>query len=740
MKRYIIVFFCFFTSGFYLHAQKLNGKITDEFDNPLSGVHILKKNASIHAHSNDLGLFSIEPIQHNDTLQISYMGFETLEIKVGEVSKFLTIKMTEKPFSLEEVVIRPKINAIEALTFIDTQVNPVSTSQEILRSVPGLVIGQHAGGGKAEQIFLRGFDIDHGTDINISVDGLPVNMTSHAHGQGYADLHFLIPETIENISFGKGPYYADQGNFNTSGYVSFHTKDRLNQSEIKLELGQFNTQRIMGMFNLFNTENHAAYIATEFNMTDGPFDTPQNFNRTNVMAKYTGLINSSDQLSVLISHLTSKWDASGQIPQRAVDQGQITRFGSIDDTEGGYTSRTNAATEYIKTISDHMAIKNNLYYSTYDFELYSNFTFFLNDPVYGDQIRQKEQRKLYGFSSELQNDFHAEKWDGAFQIGVGLRNDSNTDIELSHTYDRSITLENIMLGDIFETNYFTYINANFNIGKWSFQPALRYDFFKFNYNDQLMEPYETQSVSKGVFSPKFNLLYNHSPQLQGYFKSGMGFHSNDARTIVQNRTDEILPSAYGFDLGFIWKPIPKLFINTAYWYLFLEQEFVYVGDEGVVEPSGRSRRNGFDFSLRYQPVSWLFWDSDLNYTFAKAIDEPEGADYIPLAPDLTIMNGLNFIHPSGWYGGFKWRMVDDRPANEDNSIVAIGYHVIDFNMGYQWKKINIDLNIQNLFNTEWNETQFATETRLIDETESVEEIHFIPGTPFNAKLALSYKF
>jgi outer membrane receptor protein involved in Fe transport len=214
--------------------------------------------------------------------------------------------------------------------------------------VPGLIIGQHAGGGKAEQIFLRGFDIDHGTDININIDGLPVNMVSHAHGQGYADMHFIMPEIIENVTYGKGPYDADRGNFATAGYVSFKTKDNPDHSFFSTEYGSFNTRRTAGLYNLISSQNESAYIASEYLLSDGPFESTQAFNRFNLFAKYTKRLENNDKLSIWASRFTSRWDASGQIPNRAVESGVISRFGAIDDTEGGNTSRSNVVLQYAK--------------------------------------------------------------------------------------------------------------------------------------------------------------------------------------------------------------------------------------------------------------------------------------------------------------------------------------------------------------------------------------------------------
>ncbi len=723
-----------------LFAQTLSGKVVDQSQLPIQEANIINIKTGQHTHSNEQGEFTLENCSIGDTLEVSITGYQMKQISIENLTAPLTIILNKEVITLNEVVISPKLNALQVITDIDIQVNPVNSSQDILQKVPGLFIGQHAGGGKAEQIFLRGFDIDHGTDINITVDGLPVNMVSHAHGQGYADLHFVIPETVENVDFGKGPYYQNKGNFTTAGYIDFKTKERLDNSSVKLEGGQFDTYRLLGMFNLVESNRHNAYLATEFLSTDGYFDSPQNFNRTNLFGKYTGKLSNQDQLGITLSYFDSKWDASGQIPQRAVDSGLISRFGAIDDTEGGTTSRSNVLIDYDKIINENASIKSKVFLSQYDFELYSNFTFFLEDPINGDQIKQKESRIIYGLSSEYNQFFSKGNINGSWQAGISLRHDQSRDNELSRTANRRETLEQIQLGDIDETNFGAYIGSTIALNKWTFNPSIRVDYFDFQYNDQLLTTYNTQEENEAIISPKLNILYNPTNDLQLYLKTGRGFHSNDARVVVAQQGRKILPAAYGFDVGYIWKPTPKMLLNVAYWHLFLEQEFVYVGDAGIVEPSGKTRRQGIDLTYRYQPFQWLFWNVDANYTHARATEESDGEDYIPLAPDFTFVSGLNFIFDSGFYGSVNVRHLADRPANEDDSIVAEGYTVTDLNVGYKWNKITLGIQIQNLFDTEWNETQFATESRLQNETEPVEEIHFTLGTPFFIRGTIQYNF
>ncbi len=723
-----------------IHAQSLQGTIYNTQNKPIPYADVVNISGDSHAHTDEKGVFLIEHVHPTDTLKVIHMGYEPVRVIISEETYPLRITMHEKVISLADITITPDVNALEVIADINLQTNPVNSSQEILRLVPGLVLGQHAGGGKAEQLFLRGFDLDHGTDIQITADGLPVNMVSHAHGQGYADLHFLIPETIDEIDFGKGPYNADKGNFATAGHVNLKTRRNLQNNLLKVEGGQFSTMRTLGMVNLLNKNGQSAYVATEYIATDGPFDAPQNFSRINVFGKYTGTVSETDRIGITLSHFTSKWDASGQIPQRAVDQGLISRFGAIDSTEGGQTTRQNLMIDYEKTLGNQAWISNKIYLIHYDFDLFSNFTFFLKDSVNGDQIHQKEDRMIFGGKSTYFQNFEWGTWDGIFQIGVEMRNDQSNNNELSHTKNRRETLVVYKLGDVTETNLAGYASAEIHSGKWTINPGIRLDHFDFQYYDKLEPNYSNKAVRQTIISPKVNVLYHYSPIMQYYLKTGKGFHSNDTRVVVAQNGDRILPAAYGTDAGFIWKPSGQWLVNMAYWYLYMQQEFVYVGDEAVVEPSGRSQRQGLDVSVRYQPLNWLFLNADATYTNARALDEASGENFIPLAPVFTLTGGAHVIHPSGISGGLNLRHLADRPANEDNSIVAHGYTVVDANVTYRYKDFDFGISIQNLFNTAWNETQFATESRLKDEPAPVEEIHFTPGTPFNIKASVQYRF
>lgn len=717
---------------FGLRAQKhAYLTVVDEITGfPVSGAVLIPQDHSYVALTDDDGKVHISG-PGNDTIGfiIQSIGYETRTLNLPSAEPIIKLKPVLR--SLKEVVVTSPSNRIfKTLSEMDIHVRPIVNSQEVLRLIPGLFIGQHAGGGKAEQIFLRGFDIDHGTDIAITVDGMPVNMVSHAHGQGYADLHFLIPEMIDKVNFDKGPYFADKGNFNTAGYVDFKTKDYLDKSFVKLEAGQFKTGRLVTGISLLNPVKHhgqSLILAGEASYSDGYFVHGQDFSRFNGMAKYLTPIGKNSNLNLSVSGFSSSWYASGQIPDRAVDS--IGWYGAIDPEEGGNTSRYNLNAMLTTYLRDGSTLKNQLFYSRYNFELYSNFTFFLEDDEYGDEIKQKESRDIIGLNSVYQKQSRWSHMPVRTEIGLNVRKDLIGNIELSHTYKREMLLEGIMLGDIDETNAGVYVSQDYQLTP-SFKATLglRGDYFINRYDDHLGEL--SGQTEAAIVSPKLNLTYRFNDRLQAYLYNGRGFHSNDTRVVVPRDGKKILPAAYGNDLGIIAKPAPNLFIQAALWHLWLDQEFVYVGDGGVVEPSGKTRRIGTDLSLRYEPVRYWFADINLNYAHPRALGEARGKDYIPLAPVFTSIGGITYRKEQGWNGSIRYRYMADRPANEDNSVVAQSYFVTDLAVNYTRKKWEAGIVIQNLFNTKWKETQFDTESRLKNEATPVSEIHFTPGSPF----------
>jgi len=743
MKIVIQLMVCL--SAFSGFAQGvLQGTLRDEKQEPLIGASITIKETGQGVTADQSGKYRFRNIRAGTyNVEVSFLGYETqttaVDITSGTVT-LLNIELKAGALQLSDVTVTAHHDRpVNTISQVDIKFRPINTSQDVLRMVPGLFIAQHAGGGKAEQIFLRGFDCDHGTDIAIDVDGLPVNMVSHAHGQGYADLHFLMPEMINYVDFDKGPYFASKGDFNTAGYVSFNTKNKLDRNYAKLEGGSFNTGRIAAGLNLFDNKKSNAYIASEFFRSDGFFESSQKFKRFNIQAKFNTLLAERSLLTASMSAFSSKWNASGQIPDRAVEEGVISRYGSIDPTEGGNTDRYNMYLKLTNHGDDGSTFENQVYAIRYDFNLFSNFTFYLNDPVNGDQIQQKESRWIYGYKSRYQKSSEFLGKVLHTDIGAGIRYDVVDNIALAHTVKRSF-LEYTEYGDVRELNLNGYVSETlFLSDRFSINGALRLDYFNFSYHDKLTG-IQSPKIGKAIVNPKLNFSYRVNKNVSLFVRSGTGFHSNDTRVVVAGDGKEILPRAYGIDVGGNFKITPQLLFHAALWRLDLDQEFVYVGDEGIVEPSGKTKREGIDASVRYQINSWLFADLDISVTKPRSKEESEGKDYIPLAPVRTSIAGLSVKRSTGFNGSLRYRYISDRPANEDNSIVAKGYFITDAIVNYTRKTWEVGVSVENLFDVKWKEAQFATESRLQNEITSVEEIHFTPGTPFSLRLRITKYF
>ena len=575
------------------------------------------------------------------------IGYSSKSVSLNEFQKNKNnIFLVPAFIELSAVVVSPRAGEqFSNISKIDIALRDVSNSQEVLRLVPGLFIGQHQGGGKAEQIFLRGFDCDHGTDVSLNTDNVPINLVSHAHGQGYADSHFIIPETIGSVDFKKGPYYAEKGDFCTSGFVDFHTLNSIPVNIVKIEAGMYNTFRLLGMFNMLGEKAKAGqqswYCAAEYRYTDSYFDNPQHFNRINFFTKYNGRICKNTWLNASASTLYSKWNASGQIPDRAVSEGIIGFYGVLDPNEGGNTSRVNLNAQTLTTARNGDVLKNQLYYSNYHFDLHSNFTFFLVDTLNGDEIRQQEYRSMFGYKGSYEHVGYMGFAQLNSEIGLQFRGDATNNSTLSHTKDRYTLLGNIKLGDITEFSASAYINETLRLNnQFSINAGLRFDQFYYAYKNDLAT--DTLYPGTGLYrandnsiNPKLSFYYNQNENLEFYLSLGKGFHSNDARSVVAVKGDLSLPAAYGADFGTVFKPSKNLLINAAVWYISLDQENVYGGDGGTVEFSGKTKRAGFDFSARYQPLENLFIDLDLNYAHGRSVDDPKGQNFIPLAPVWT---------------------------------------------------------------------------------------------------------
>jgi hypothetical protein len=507
--------------------------------------------------------------------------------------------------------------------------------------------------------------------------------------------------------------------------------------KIKVEAGQFGTIRALALIKLINKEQHHLYAAGEGVFTDGPFQFPQGLKRFNGFIKHN-YQNDRNVVSTQFSLFKGSWNASGQIPNRAVDNGLICFFGAIDPTEGGQTSRYQASTKWNHYTKRGNSFEQQLYVGKYNFELYSNFTFFLHDPVNGDQIRQKENRFFTGYQSQFNQDFKLGNSIVQSMSGFQYRYDNINDIELARTISRSTVKEYLALGDGTQHNLGAFQKFKTDIDGWMVDLGLRADYIKFNYNDRSGKL--SSGTSSGfVVSPKLKMQKSIEKTSNVYFNIGQGFHSNDMRVSVARTAKETMPTARGYDVGINYK-LGRSFLQLGWWVLQSNQEFIYVGDEAIVEPSGRSLRKGIELSIRTEITKKFYTDHHIQYTVARGRDLPKNEAYIPLAPKWLAMGNFQY-NGEKLQLQFKYRWMGDRPADELNDVVAKGYFITDL---FIERKIRanhqIGLVIENLFNQRWKETQFLTESRLKDEREPVSEIHFTPGSPFFAKIQWTYLF
>jgi TonB family protein len=638
----------------------------------------------------------------------------------------------------------------------DLVLRPHATPEDILRVVPGLVIAQHQGGGKADQLFLRGFDADHGTDVALFVDGAPVNLPSHGHGQGFADLHFLIPETIDRVDVTKGPYFAEYGDFDTAGAVNLRTRHAFDESSVSATYGSFSTYRLLGIASPSMADG-LPWVAAEVYGTQGPFAAGEGLERYNVFAKETLQLNQTTTLSLLGSVYGSQWRSSGQLPERAVDAQRLDRFGAIDPTEGGQTQRQ----ELVLTL-DHKrgddAFKVSAFAIRYGVRLFSDFTFQARDPVHFDEIEQNDDRTVTGLSVRYTRTTRLLGMRLQSSLGADARYD---DIVASLWHDqarqRLAQCFDVALGPCdhvhtLETHIGAYVEEDLRVNAYlRVIGAVRADLFEFHVDDlkdrasYLVDPGVTSGLAQAsIVNPKLRVVLKPASDWDVYLDGGGGFHSNDARSVVATQGKGAVPRAWGAEVGTRVKLLDRLDLAAAGWFLYLQSEQTFVADDDTTEASDPTRRFGVDLEARCALFDWLWADADLSLAHATYTQDHGNGSAVALAPTRTGSAGLTALHPSGLKGRLGVRYVGDRPATADGSITAKGYTLVDLSLGYRWRFVEVGLVVENLLDTEWSEAQFASASRLAfapyNEAAPVTDLHFTPGSPVNGRLTLSLFF
>lgn len=621
----------------------------------------------------------------------------------------------------------------------DLKLRPVKRPADILTVTPGLFVVQHAGGGKANQYFLRGFDADHGTDVAISVDGIPINLVSHGHGQGYTDLNWLIPELVDRVEVHKGTYYGFLGDFATAGGINLVTRNNLKESRGWISGGMFSTLRVGSMAGA-DIDGWRPLLAIDAYYTDGPFIRRENTARYSFFGKVTKDLSKSSSLTFGATAYSGTWNASGQIPTRAVNAGTITRFGFIDPNEGGLSKRASLFASYRNQIDEESELETMLYFVNYNLSLFSNFTFFKDDTTNGDMINQTDQRNYFGGDTKFRVSHKILDVPSESTIGLQFRHDGITNS--LRRAPRRIHLVSLAESDVSETSLSAYFTDETSWFSWlRTVGSLRLDTFWFNVKDRLADA-DRGSKTAGQVSPKVSVIVSPLNKTDIFLNAGLGFHSNDARGVTApTSAASPLARAASYEVGSRTNLIDgRLDLAASAFLIDLDSELVFVGDDGTTNAKGRSRRTGIELEARLRLLSWLYLDTDFTLNDARFRDLPEGANYVPYAPTRLWGGGLSAQHPEGYFGRIGFFHVAERPAKEDNTFRTQGFMRFDTTAGYRHTNWEMSLTLQNTFDTEWREAQFLTDTQLQGETVSTEEIHFTPGAPINIQGSLTYYF
>jgi outer membrane receptor protein involved in Fe transport len=644
----------------------------------------------------------------------------------------------------------------------DLQYRSRTQVSDILRQVPGLMVSQHAGGGKSDQYFIRGFDADHGTDIAIYADGVPVNLPSHGHGQGYADTHFLIPETISTVDVHKGPYSARFGDFYTAGAMELQTLDKVDGPTLWIAGGaplagprrfdQYN-RRIVGMASPEIRDNGTdrSLIAAQIADTDGPLDHAQHFRQGNALVKWQGRVGRGD-LHLETSWYAASWNASGQVPESAVAQGLISRFGSLDPSEGGDTSRTSVQLGYRIRDDQGGLWRAALFGLEYRLRLFSDFTLFARDPVHGDEIEQNDARMVWGLDTGYERRFSLAGLDSYLTAGVQLRNDNvenalwhaENRMRLSGCFDHGANPCNDTMDRI--RNIAGYAEATIHVlPHVHVLPGLRFEQFSWDVDDlnpaTRSDPMTTTggSASRAMVLPKLSIEAEVTPRLDLFANAGSGFHSNDARGGVAGHGNGALARGLGAEAGLRTTVIPHARLSADVWYLHLDSELVWSGDAGGTEPSGPTRRYGIDLEAEYSPLPWLRLDGNLGLAHAAFVHNAGNGNGLALAPKIMGQGGVT-LQRGPAFVSLRARGIADRPGNARGTLTAQGYLIFDLIAGRTFGKLDLNLTVNNLFNRDWREAQFADTSAVVPSGPAIEQMHFTPGTPLTATATAAYRF
>ncbi len=607
---------------------------------------------------------------------------------------------------------------------------------ELLETTPGLIVSQHSGEGKANQFYLRGFNLDHGTDLRTTVDGMLVNQRSHAHGQGWSDLNFLIPELTDRLDYRKGPYHADEGDFAAAGALAVRYAEVLDHGVAKLGVGQNGFRRALLAHSPAVGKGNLLY-ALELFHNDGPFTRGDDFNKVNGVLRYSEGT-AANGFNVTAMAYKARWNATDQIPRRAVADGRLGRFDLVDATDGGKAERYSLSGSW-RADSDAGATKVNAYVAANRLDLYSNFTYFLDDPVNGDQFSQPDRRVTSALNAE-------HRW-GDYRVGLQLQNDNiyNGLYDTVGRQRRATTREDHIVES--SAAVFADVTTRWN-SKLRSVAGIRLDHYRFDVESDLAANSGRSRATRA--SPSLSLIFGPWKKTELYANIGNGFHSNDARgtTIAidpksGDAVDRVTPlvKATGMEVGVRSEFFNGLQSAVSLYRLDFDSELVFVGDAGTTEAGRPSRRTGVEFSNYYKPNRYVTLDADVAFARARFADNDAAGNRIPGAVEGVASLALALDHAGPWFGALQWRYFGPRPLIEDNAVRSNATSTLNARLGY---KINGHMKIEiegfNLANRRDSAVDYFYESRLQGEAVASTDVHFHPVESRSFRVTLTSSF
>lgn len=634
------------------------------------------------------------------------------------------------------------------------QYRPISRPGEILETVPGLIASQHSGEGKANQYYLRGFNLDHGTDFLTQIDGVPINQVSNAHGQGWTDTNFLIPELIQTLNYQKGNYYAENGDFSSAGAANMSYFKELPANRVKFTGGSFDYYRGLSTGSR-QLDGGSLLYAGEVVNNGGPWTVSNDYLKFNGVLRYSQERDDTGW-SVTAMAYKADWKATDQIPQRAVDTGLIGRFGNIDATDGGNSQRYSLSGEWHRQ-SAASATQLMVYglYSTMD--LYSNFSYFLNNPERGDQFAQPDRRWTSGLKASHSLFHQLGNAESETTVGLQIRNDNiRNGLLLTQAQQRYDTVRE---DDVWVTSVSPYAENKTRWTDWlRTQLGVRFDGFRFNVANSNI-PENNGNSTDGLVSPKLGIVFGPWADTEYYLNGGLGFHSNDARgvntridpttgTSVDGDDNPVKPAiplarTYGAEIGVRTTWLKGLQSTLSLWWLDIDSELLFVGDAGNTEASHPSRRYGVEWANYYSPTDWLTFDADFSYSKSRFRGNAEEGNHIPGSIEAVVASGETFHDLfGGFFGGPRLRYFGPRSLNEDNSVRSKPTALVSAMLGYAFNKNwTVQAEMFNLLNRKDSAIDYYYRSRLPGEDAAgIDGIHFHPVEPVSFRMSLTATF